>query len=171
MRYWLKRIPAFVTAFGLGIFAASLFHTISTEPNIAPLQLTAANDAPSNHRIIEGRIVAIHRYSGGPGWPNIDTEQIDPASATRPAIVLTRPPADATEAARKNKTTGTVLLSAVLSGSGVVRDVVAEWKLPDGLTEQARKAAAQMEFKPALVSGRPVDQRILIQYDFMRISK
>src|SRR5258707_9252502 len=66
----------------------------------------------------EGVIVAIHRDSGGPGWPNIDTEDIDANSPTRPAIVLTRPVADFTETARRNRVTGTVLLQAVLSRSG-----------------------------------------------------
>jgi hypothetical protein len=119
----------------------------------------------------EGVIVAIHRDSGGAGWPNIDTENIDANSSTRPAIVLTRPVADFTETARRNRVTGTVLLQAVLSRSGEVNQIIPEWKLPDGLTKQAELSAASIAFKPALLNGQPIDQRILIQYDFKMVKK
>jgi hypothetical protein len=40
--------------------------------------------------------------------------------------------------------------------------------LGDGLTVQATMAAQMLEFTPAIKDGRPVAQRILLDYSFER---
>ena len=166
----------FVTALVLGviILAAGVCRIILTEPEASLLQLSTPlnlSDSDNSGGAGEGIIVAIHRDAGRPGWPNIDTERVDASSPTRPAIVLTRPVANSTETARRNRVTGTVLLEAVLSKSGEVREIIPKWKLPDGLTKQAEESARRIEFKPALLNSRPIDQRVLIQYDFAMVRK
>ncbi len=74
---------------------------------------------------------------------------------------------DYTEAARKNGVKGTVVLVVLLSPkNGVsVADVVN--RLPDGLTEEAMKAATRIKFQPAIdKNGRPVTVEKRIEYVF-----
>ena len=44
----------------------------------------------------------------------------------------------------------------LVDASGAVKEVVVMRGLPDGLSEQAIRAAYQMRFKPAIKSGQPV---------------
>ena len=85
---------------------------------------------------------------------------------TQRARVLFKPEPQYTEAARKNGTTGTVILRVVFSSSGEVTNIQAVQKLGDGLTEKAIAAARQIRFAPATRLGQPVSMYMQLEYNF-----
>jgi TonB family protein len=96
-----------------------------------------------------------------------DANQIYNAKeATNKVVVVYKPEPAYTEEARKNQVTGTVRLRLVLSASGKVTDIVALTLLPNGLTEQAARAASHIKFIPAMKDGRRVAQYVTIEYNF-----
>lgn len=84
------------------------------------------------------------------------------------AIVTFKPEPMFTDKARRKKTHGLVEFFVSLSGSGEVKVLGVRRRLPNGLTEEALKAAVRIQFKPALLDGKPVSQVILLQYSFNR---
>lgn len=114
-----------------------------------------------------GSLVSIQRQTEDGNW--VSVRPVGPEiyrETTRPAIIRSRPFASYTDEAREHSVVGNVLLEAVLSPTGEVTDIKPQWKLPDGLTVQAVQAAQQLDFEPALKAGRPVEQRILLQFEF-----
>jgi TonB family protein len=95
----------------------------------------------------------------GGGWPSgvgrrkrdFQQEAVD----ARP-VLLNNPQPLFTEAARKNKIQGVVRVRILVDTAGAVREVVLTRGLPDGLNEQAIRAAYQMRFRPATKNGQPV---------------
>ncbi|MFN2510969.1 MAG: energy transducer TonB [Pyrinomonadaceae bacterium] len=85
---------------------------------------------------------------------------------TTKARVLRKPEPQYTEAARRNGVTGTVVLRSVFSSDGTVKHFVVVSGLPDGLTEQALRAARRIKFVPATIDGRPVSMFIQLEYNF-----
>ena len=83
-----------------------------------------------------------------------DTQHQEPVDA-RP-VLLNNPQPLFTEAARANKVQGVVRVRILVDSRGAVREVVMMRGLPDGLNEQAIRAAYQMRFRPALKNGQPV---------------
>jgi TonB family protein len=98
-------------------------------------------------------------YGIGGGWPSgvgrrkpgTQQEAVD----ARP-VLLNNPQPLFTEAARKNKIQGVVRVRILVDSNGSVREVVLIRGLPDGLNEQAIRAAYQMRFRPATKNGQPV---------------
>lgn len=82
------------------------------------------------------------------------------------ARLLMRPEPPYTQNARKNKVEGTVVLRAVMSKTGHVDNISVIVGLPDGLTEQAIKAARGINFVPAMVAGKPVSMWMQLKYVF-----
>lgn len=74
---------------------------------------------------------------------------------TRPAL-LNEPRPLYTEEARKNRVQGVVRVRVFIDENGSVKEVVVTRGLPDGLSEQAIRAAYQMRFRPAMKKGRAV---------------
>ncbi|HEX8161753.1 MAG TPA: energy transducer TonB [Pyrinomonadaceae bacterium] len=111
-----------------------------------------------------------HLGGGGPsggGGTATDLNRIFNAKdVTRRAVIVSRPEPLYTEEARKNQTTGTVVLRLVLNANGTVSNVVALSHLPDGLTERAIEAARRIQFTPAERDGRKVSQYATINYNF-----
>jgi TonB family protein len=99
--------------------------------------------------------------------PGDDPDRVykQPEVSTRP-VVLSKPEPQYTEAARRNGTTGMVVLRAVFSSSGEVTNIQVVQKLGDGLTEKAIAAAKQIRFVPAKRDGRPVSMYMQLQYNF-----
>jgi TonB family protein len=93
-------------------------------------------------------------------------QTFSPKEVTQKARVLFKPEPQYTEEARRNQITGTVIVKAVLSGSGEVTNIRAITALPFGLTEKAIAAARQIRFAPAMKDGRAVSQWIQIEYNF-----
>ncbi|HEY3136173.1 MAG TPA: energy transducer TonB [Blastocatellia bacterium] len=74
----------------------------------------------------------------------------------RRPILLNEPRPLYTEDARKNKVQGVVRVRVLVDERGSVREVLVTRGLPDGLNEQAIRAAYQMRFSPAMKNGRPI---------------
>ena len=87
------------------------------------------------------------------GRPSLAAHQ--PAVDERP-ILLNQPHPLFTEEARKNKVQGVVRVRILVDASGAVKEVVVMRGLPDGLNEQAIRAAYQMRFRPAMKNGQAV---------------
>jgi len=71
-------------------------------------------------------------------------------------VLLNTPRPFYTEEARKNKVQGVVRVRVLVDASGAVREVFVTRGLPDGLSEQAVRAAYQMRFRPAVKDGHQV---------------
>jgi TonB family protein len=89
-----------------------------------------------------------------------------PKEVTRKAIVVTRPEPQYTEEARRNQISGTIVLRAVFSASGLVTNIRAVSGLPYDLTASAVGAAKKIKFLPAIKDGKYVRQYIQIEYNF-----
>ena len=81
-------------------------------------------------------------------------------------IPLNRPRPNYTEEARKNKIQGTIRTRILVGADGSVKQVRIVSSLPDGLNEEAIRAAYQMRFKPAMKNGQPVSYWMLLDIDF-----
>jgi TonB family protein len=89
-----------------------------------------------------------------------------PKEVTVKARVLGKPEPQYTEEARRAGVSGTVVLRAVFSSDGRVRNFFISRWLPYGLTTCALQAAKQIRFAPASVDGQAVSQYIQIEYNF-----
>lgn len=113
--------------------------TLDADPTLFP--------SPENSTTDYGRILT--------------TREVD-----QPVRILSRPSPTYTDEARRNQISGTVVLRAVFSSSGIVTNIHAVSGLPNGLTERAIAAAKQIRFTPATKDGRPVSMWMELQYDF-----
>lgn len=84
---------------------------------------------------------------------------------TRPTI-LYKEKAQYTKEARDNKIEGNVILSVVFGADANLGSIRVVRALPDGLTEEAVKAARKIRFKPAEKDGEPVSVRGSLEYSF-----
>jgi TonB family protein len=84
---------------------------------------------------------------------------------TKPVLVNTPRPRY-TEIARRNKVQGVVTARILVDANGQVKQVIIIKGLPDGLNEQAERAAYQLRFRPATKSGEPVAFWQLINIEF-----
>lgn len=98
--------------------------------------------------------------------PNSVDEVFEAKNVTSKAIILSKLPATYTERAREHMIKGTVVLQAVLRASGEVSDIVVRAGLPEGLTEKAIEATKAIVFVPAEKDGKPVSQKIMVEYNF-----
>ena len=83
-----------------------------------------------------------------------------------PLIVNFEPSTRLTEAARRNKTTGTVELLVRFGADGKATVVDQMTTLPDGLTEEAERAAERTLFTPATINGTPYSVTEVRQFVF-----
>ena len=103
------------------------------------------------------------RESRQPGDKNL-VEMSEVTSAPR-FLQIPRPLY--TAAARNNGVSGTVILSVVFLSDASVGDIKLIRSLPDGLTDQAIKAAKLNNFEPAMKNGRAVSVRGNVEYKFI----
>ena len=82
------------------------------------------------------------------------------------ARVLSKPEPSYTEEARRTGVEGTVILRAIFSSDGEVKDLRVSQALPFGLTTAAIQAARRIKFTPAMKDGRPVSMYIQLEYNF-----
>lgn len=80
--------------------------------------------------------------------------------------ILAKPEPQYTEPARRAGSIGTVILRAVFAVDGSVRHILVIKALPNGLTEQAVKAAQRIRFTPATLNGQPVSMFVQLEYNF-----
>ena len=103
-------------------------------------------------------------YSPG-GNGRRGSEAVD-AVDSRP-VPLNRPRPNYTEEARKNKIQGVVKARILVGADGVVKQVILSGiGLPDGLNEEAIRAAYQMRFRPAMKNGQAVAHWISLEIEF-----
>ena len=80
--------------------------------------------------------------------------------------ILKKPVPGYTREARRNQTRGYVILRAILSADGSVKNIEVLTGLPDGLSEKAIEAALRIKFKPAIKAGKPVSAWVELKYHF-----
>ena len=85
---------------------------------------------------------------------------------SRKPRITSRPAPEYTQAARRNRISGNVVLIIVLCRTGKVTDAKVVQGLPQGLTESCLDAAKRIEFEPAEKDGQPVSVRMQIEYNF-----
>jgi TonB family protein len=117
--------------------------------------LTLASNAPS----LEG--------SSRQNANQTNTKIYEPKEVDRKAKVIKRSEPQYTEQARRNHTSGFVVLRVVLKASGEIGDIKVVRDLPDGLTEECIRVAREIKFEPAMKGGNPVSQYLKVQYTFM----
>jgi TonB family protein len=86
------------------------------------------------------------------------------SDVTTKARILKKPEPSYSDSARNAQVEGTVVLRAVLTADGQVRNILVLSRLPYGLTERAIEAARKIKFQPAEKDGRPVS--LLVQMEF-----
>ena len=101
----------------------------------------------------------------GPGGGGDDIVYRPGNGVSRPvAIVRVKP--RYTEAARKARLQGTVVLEAMIDETGQVRDAQVLKKLPMGLDQAAIDAVLQWRYEPSRYEGRPVRVLVRVTVDF-----
>ena len=89
-----------------------------------------------------------------------------PTEVTRRAIIVLKAEPFYTPQARAHQIVGTVILEATFAEDGYVANVTVTKGLKDGLTESAIEAARNIRFFPAEKDGKPVSQRMTLEYTF-----
>lgn len=82
------------------------------------------------------------------------------------ARIISRPMPAYPREARGSGINGTVVLRAVFAADGKVKNIRVVNGLPYGVTLSVIRAARQIKFIPATIKGKPVPQRIQIEYHF-----
>lgn len=149
MLCFLKRILPFTLTLIAGLAVGSFFNLFHS----------GARPAPRAYRLERS-------FGTGGGGGGCSTRYRYYSISTRPAEILSRPEPLYTDAAMRNQTEGDVTLRLTLGADGNVRDIETITALPDGLTEQARRAAREIRFNPAMRDGSPVDEVKMITYSF-----
>ncbi len=88
-----------------------------------------------------------------------------PVVDTRP-VPLNEPRPNYTEEARQHKITGVVRARVLIGSDGLIKQVRIIRGLPDGLNEEAIRAAMQMRFKPAMKNGQAVSYWTSLDVEF-----
>jgi TonB family protein len=95
-----------------------------------------------------------------------EVAKVIPTSVDTRPIALNNPMPNYTEIARKHGVQGTVRVRVLVGGDGFVKRVVVLSGLPDGLSEEAMRAAYRIKFRPATKGGVPVAFWQLVDIDF-----
>ena len=98
----------------------------------------------------------------GPG----DHEGIPMASGSMRPTILYREKARYTEDARAEKVQGAVILLATFTADGRITNIRVLKGLPNGLTQEAIKAAQRIRFNPALRNGVAITVQARLEYNF-----
>jgi TonB family protein len=100
------------------------------------------------------------------GASNSDDEVLPSRELQAKVIILFKLPATYTEEGRSRKLRGTVVLDAVLRATGEVTDIHIRRGIGGGLDEQSIEATKAIAFVPAMKDGKPVSQRVILEYNF-----
>ena len=79
------------------------------------------------------------------------------------ARILTKPMPSFSEAARKKRISGTIILKVVFTSRGTVDNIQVVQAVP-GLTEQAIETAMKIKFMPAMKDGKYVSTTLQLEY-------
>ena len=147
MLCFLKRILPFTLTLIIGLAIGSFFNLFKAQ---TPVTI--------------GVLRAESSYASGGG--GCRTRRRAFSENYRSATIFNQVEPSYTNEARRNHTEGEVILRVVLGADGTVKDVETITSLPDGLTEQARKAARMITFTPATFNGQNVEEVRTITYYF-----
>ncbi len=103
---------------------------------------------------------------GGNGNGGSGGNEILTATSNMKPNIISKEKARYTEQARTNRVQGTVLVSAIFNANGQITGVRVVRGLPDGLNEEAIKAAQKIRFSPAMKNGQPVSVRMSMEFSF-----
>jgi TonB family protein len=127
------------------------------------LQLApAVADAPLWREQME----TLRLYAEPADKPDAERTVFTTLEVTTKARVLSKPEPTYTKAARDAYVEGTVVLRAIFTADGNVKNILVLSPLPNGLTERSINAARKIKFQPATKDGRPVAVFIQIEYNF-----
>jgi len=154
-----------------------VFHVTARDENnpsvgkfLSSIKLNRSESAPHTNELIEqvnSEIDLIPPSSGSTSTQAQKQTDIAPSKDVgHRAILVWKPEANFTDAARLHQITGIVRLLVIFTSSGQVRVTKVVKGLEDGLTERAIEAAKTMRFFPAEKDGRPVSQYSVIEYGF-----
>lgn len=98
--------------------------------------------------------------------PAVDSPSpANPAVDTRP-VALNRPEPNYTETARSKGVQGIVRVRVLVGEDGLVKNARIIRGLPDGLNDEAVKAANKMRFRPAMRDGQAVRYWVMVDIKF-----
>lgn len=90
----------------------------------------------------------------------------DKGTSDKKLIILSKPRALFTDRARQNQIQGKVVLRIAFKKNGKIGKIKVVEGLPDGLSENAVKAAEGIRFEPATKNGKPITVTKNIEYNF-----
>jgi TonB family protein len=132
--------------------------TPSQTPSLPPRsQVTAEKD--EDYRCTDDGTLA-HLLDQG------EVAGFSPKEVDVKAQITAKPNPTYTREARRVGVQGSVVLKVLLLGNGKLDRVRVVRRLPYGLTENAIRAACEIQFKPAMKAGQPVSQWVILEYGF-----
>lgn len=81
-------------------------------------------------------------------------------------VILSKEKAVYTELASSNRVRGTVMVSMIFTAEGRLTGGRIVRGLPDGLNDEAMKAAKKIRYRPACKNGKPVSVRMSMEFTF-----
>lgn len=102
----------------------------------------------------------------GPPPPPAPTGPLQVGGEVLAPVRVYDPPPAYTEAARRARIQGRVILEAIIEADGTVRDAEVLRGLPMGLDEAARQALLTWRFEPGTLHGEPVPVKYVLSVDF-----
>ena len=163
----------------VGRYPQALFHYYAGADRL--YEIRAMGAPPEDPRVIRffsslsfGTTTGATEAFEGPGLPDPHADIQDDVAqkfyankeTTRKARLAMKPEPNYTEQARQNQVMGTVVLKAVFSSDGSVKNIKLVSGLPHGLTEKAIDAASKIKFLPALKDGKKVSIYMTLEYNF-----
>jgi hypothetical protein len=94
------------------------------------------------------------------------TQQNAGTEKNEPMIIVAKPRASYTDAARRSQTQGKVMLRVIFLANGGIGSISPANELQNGLTEQAIAAAKKIVFIPAKRNGKTYNVAKQVQYNF-----
>jgi TonB family protein len=126
------------------------------------LQLVPASP---DKEVWQDQLDSLNFYSRNREAPGGETAHTGKTVTTKVRL-LTKPEPQYTNEARNAQVEGTVVLRAVFASDGVVKRILVVRSLPNGLTEQAVRAAKKIKFIPATLDNKPVSMYMQLEYNF-----
>jgi TonB family protein len=93
-------------------------------------------------------------------------EVFSPKEVTDKAIIAWKTEPSYTEQARADQLRGAVILEAIFAANGYVTNIKVIKDMKDGMTERAIEYTRNIRFFPAEKDGKPVSQRMRLEYNF-----
>jgi TonB family protein len=151
----VKRALPFLLTLIVGVFLGSLFKPVAQRQLYSVRSFDSYNNYGYHRRECPKQRYNHESYSQSQTY----TVNVSP-------VILSKPSAAYTDAARENEFEGTVRLRVEFLVNGKVGDINVIEGQPYGLTAEAVKAAKQIRFRPALEDGSYVTKTEIVEYSF-----